>query len=273
MNNKIVVSLRSFSNALAAKFLLVALMLVTPFSYGGTITVDQQARQPIRLGIDAERLWYWNPVNAKALARIEVGELEVKYARVAMVPAYERERGVINEHAFDKTLALMASFKAENPNIKFFATPQPIDEAYTDEESLNVSNRSKPPWAPYPIWINEFVADGKDADGYTKWVSDQFHAGRATHYFADYLNLMHRNGFSVDFMDLANEFNKINPGDVKTFRALPRYVDTGVKLPLLISPSAGSFKGGLSWLNAIDSTRGEEDQFDIAGVHSTFDLL
>jgi hypothetical protein len=236
MNNKIVMSLRSFSNALAAKFLLVALMLVTTISYGRTITVDQQARQPIRLGIDAERFWHWNPVNAKVLAP-------------------------------------MASFKAENPRIKFVATPQPIDEAYTDEESLDVSNRPKPPWAPYPIWINEFVADGRDADGYTKWVSDQFHAGRAARYFADYLNLMHRNGFSIDFMDLTNEFNKINPSDVKTFRAVPRYVDTGVKLPLLVSPSAGSFKGGLSWLNAIDSTRGEEDQFDIAGVHSTFDLL
>jgi hypothetical protein len=272
MNNKIVMSLRLFSNALAAKFLLVALMLVTPFLYGGTITVEQQPRQPIRLGIDAERLWYWNPSNAKALARLAVGELEVEYARVAMVPAYERERGVINERAYEKTLALMASFKAENPRIKFFATPQPIDEAYTDEESLNVFNRPKPPWAPYPIWINEFVADGKDADGYTKWAFSQFHAGRAARYLADYLNLMHRNGFSIDFMDLTNEFNKITPGDVKAIRArLPRHLDTGVKLPLFISSSSGSFQSGVDWLNAVDLASGEEDQFDIAGVHNTFD--
>ncbi len=272
MNSKAFNFLGLFSKTLVSKLLLATLISAAPFSYGQTITVDKQMRQPVRLGIDAERLWYWSPANAKALARVAVGELKVEYARVAMVPAYERERGVYDNSAYDKTLAMMASLKAENPGIKFFATPQPIDEAYSTEESLRAFNRPKPPWAPYPIWINEFVANGKDADGYTKWTFNQFHAGKAARYLADYLNLMHRKGFSIDFMDITNEFNNINPGDVKTIRSnIPRYLDAGVKLPLFISPSSGSFQAGVNWLNAVNTTRGEQDQFDIAAVHNTFD--
>jgi hypothetical protein len=271
--SKAFASVSFLSKAFVNRLLLLAvLLLIAPFSFGETITVDRQAQQRVRLGIDAERLWYWNPSNAKALARVAVGELQVEYARVAMVPAYEREAGVINAHAYDKTLALMASLKAENPQIKFFATPQPIAEAYTSEESLKTFNAPNPPWAPYPIWINEFVANGKDADGNTKWTFNQFHAGKAARYLADYLNLMNAKGFSIDFMDITNEFNNINSADVKTIRSeVPRYLNAGVKLPLFISASSGSFQAGLNWMNAVDSARNEQDQFDIASVHNTFD--
>jgi hypothetical protein len=132
MSGKAFVSLGLLPKTLASRLLLLIVLLsIAPFSFGETIRVDRAAQQRVRLGIDAERLWYWNPSNAKALARVAVGELQAEYARVAMVPAYEREAGVINAHAYDKTLSLMASLKAENPQIKFFATPQPISEAYT----------------------------------------------------------------------------------------------------------------------------------------------
>ncbi len=273
MNRKTLTSSLRFSKTLASKLLLLAAAVsMAPLAQAGVITVEKQVRQPVRLGIDAERLWFWSPNNAQNLARVSVGELKVEYARVAMVPGYEREEGVINPNAYAKTLAMMKSFKAENPNIKFFATPQPLEEAYTEAEALRQFNRPKPPWAPYPLWINEFERNGTDAEGYTKWSFTKLNISKAARYLADYLNLMHRNGLSIDFLDITNEFNYITPADYQIILSRMKLrLDRGVRLPQIIAPSSGRFQAGTTWLNSVNTNLGQQNSFNIAGVHNTFD--
>ncbi|MBE6426232.1 MAG: hypothetical protein E7029_09655, partial [Planctomycetaceae bacterium] len=77
------------------KLLRITLFLIALFSFSVShadsqrqpdciVSISGQLRQPVRFGIDAERLWfYWKEQNDQ-LARLAVGELKADYARVPM---------------------------------------------------------------------------------------------------------------------------------------------------------------------------------------------
>lgn len=228
------------------------------------ILVSGEQQQQLRFGIDAERLWFWYPSNAKEQAKYAVGMLKVDYVRVAINCAYEREEGDKRPEEYLKILNMMGALKNENPQIKFFASPRPLAEAYSPEETAS-KWRGKCPWSPYPEWILPWEpGDGVDAEGNPKWDGQAVDAEKLLRYFADYLNLMNEKGFRIDYLDVTNEKNI--PSKVVDYLAehLPKQLNDGVHMPLLVAPSSWSLEQGVEWLNNANA-----DSYAVASSHNT----
>jgi len=227
------------------------------------VVVSGEQRQQMRFGIDAERLWWWYPGIGKELARHAVGELQADYVRVAIFAAYEREESRKNPKAYDRILDMMKALKRENPDIMFFASPRPLEEAYTPEETQN-DWEGGVPWSPYPIWILPFEKTGTDDAGKSTWQMGNLDEKKYTRYMADYLNFMHKEGFSIQYLDVTNELD-IPPAKVKYMVGhLKELLDPGVKMPLIVAPSSWNMQQGVAWLNAADS-----DMLDVVACHNT----
>ena len=229
-------------------------------------------KQLVRFGVDAERLWYWRSSLKKELAEIAVKELKANYVRVAVNPAYEREEGVKNISEYSKILEMMKAIREANPEIDFFASPRPLEEAYNNNEKQTIWG-GKVPWAPYPAWINVFVENGtKIEDGVviTNWKLNEFKFTKLPQYYADYLNLMHDNGIEIKYLDVVNEWGYVKPSHVKyLYEQLPALLNEGVKMPKLVVASSWSMKQGTDWLLSVNSKIGEDKCFDIVSCHNT----
>lgn len=232
-----------------------------------TVVVGSEIKQKLRFGVDAERLWYWKSGLKDQLAQLAVGDLKSEFVRVAINCAYEREKGVKKDSAYDQILEMMTAMKKANPQIKFFATPRPLGEAYTSAEQLAIFGTSGCPWAPYPGWIMGFSGYGGIFGG------GGFNVDEAIQYLADYLNLMYSKGFLIDFMDLTQEKEIITPSICKyIYDNLPSKLNTNVKMPLLVVPSSWSCYHATEWLKTVNLTNGELDAFGIAATHNTSPL-
>ncbi len=238
------------------------------------ITVTSTLKQTIQLGIDAERLWHWRSNIKSQLAQLAVGELEADYIRVAINCAYEREEGVVNAAAYDQILEMMNAMKTVTPNIKIFASPRPLFEAYSAAEKESIwGHVDNVPWSPYPAWIQEWDSVGTRTVGgvvVTRWGKGDFHVDKLVQYYADYLNLMKSEGFDITYLDLSNEQTIIRPHHAKYIMDnLPTKLDAGVNMPLLIAPSTWNVQGGINWLDSISTANGEQNGFDVASIHNT----
>lgn len=244
-----------------------------PTPKGDVITISGNLRQEINLGIDAERLWFWRSYIKDEVARLSVSEMKSHFVRVAIPCDYEREEGVLKPDAYDMIREMMNAMKNANPEIKFFASPRPLQEAYSEEERATIWGNNSVPWSPYPRWIQEWDENGtKVVDGIvvTQWEKGAFHVDKLVRYYADYLNLMKSEGFDITYMDLSNEQTIITPAHAKYIKDnLPAKLNAGINMPLLIAPSTWSVEGGINWLDAINTANGEQDGFDIASVHNT----
>jgi len=224
------------------------------------ITLTSTPAQILRFGIDAERLWFWRPEIGAQLAALGVTELKADFVRVAIDCAYEREEGVKKPEVYTPILAMMAEMKKASPNIKFFATPRPLFNAYTKEESRAIFGKDQAPWTPYPGWIS----------GLKQFGTTKLDVKKLTQYFADYLNLMHKHGFDIDYMDITNEKQLATAASMLYIHeALPTLLDKGVKMPLLLAPSTYDYQAGADFLNSIDPQSREAKGFDIASTHNT----
>lgn len=230
-----------------------------------TITVSSVPKQQMRFGIDAERLWYWRSELKNQLANLAVKDLQSDYVRVAINCAYEREQGVKNPAEYDKILEMMTAMKAANPQIKFFASPRPLDEAYTETEELAIFGAIDGcPWAPYPGWIMGFSGYGGI------FGSDGFNKDEALQYLVDYLNFMDQKGFQIDYLDLTNEKNVITPAITKyMYDRMPAMLNPNVTMPAFVVPSSWSRQQGTDWLKSVNKTANEHLAFEIAGTHNT----
>jgi hypothetical protein len=227
------------------------------------ISVTDEMKQKLRFGIDAERLWYWRTGSfGDTLAKYGVKELKSEYVRVAINCAYEREEGVIDESAYDKILDMMEAIKTANPDILFFASPRPLDEAYSSAEESSIWNGDCP-WAPVPAWImtwNETSTGG--------WSLGTIYVDKLTQYYADYLNFMHSKGFKIDYMDITNEKNNISPTHCKyLYDSMPGLLNEGVNMPELVAPSAWNYTQGISYLQSF--TESQRSSYTIAACHNT----
>ncbi|NGM63102.1 hypothetical protein G5B30_14420 [Sphingobacterium sp. SGG-5] len=241
-----------------------------------TITVSPQNSQRVLFGIDAERLWFWRSSLKDQLADLAVGQMHTSYVRVGINGAYEREKGIKNEAAYDKILEVMTAMRKANPKIHFFASPRPIHEAYTREEKAEIwGHRDNGVFSPFPIWIQEWkktikTRKMKDGTVVNRWVKGEFDVDAWVQYYADYLNLMHKKGFDITYMDATNEQSIVQPKHTKYLsEELPKKLNKGVKMPKIIAPSSWSTLGATKWLKSVDISKGEDKGFAIVASHNT----
>ena len=171
---------------------------------GIDLNVGNAKKQKMRYGLDYERLWYWSgsTANKNTVARWSMVDCDVDYIRVAMNAEYELTEGTYNLTAYtDKIIPMMQAMKAAKPDIKFFATPRPLNES---------SGYSNAAWQPYPYWITGDPGNGS---------SFSFNWQKCAEYLVRYINLMKSYGFKISFMDLTNEWNYVDSGDYRDIKA------------------------------------------------------
>ncbi|MDP4645132.1 MAG: carbohydrate-binding protein [Opitutales bacterium] len=247
-----------------------------------TLTIGNTKKQQMRYGIDYERLWFWTGAASvrDRFAEWSVADCDVDYVRVAMNSKYELTEGVLQEDAYfdnddnegggtsnDRIIPMMQDMKAANPDIKFFASPRPLDEAVN-----NVA------WQPYPQWITGSTGSSSNFS---------FDEVKCSEYLLRYLILMKQYGFKISYMDLTNEWNFINGTDFRDISALfdayvaapanakpvihpdyPTVTLTADDIPELVGASAWSYSQGASWLSGLFSGS-RRDAVDIVSSHNT----
>lgn len=226
---------------------------------GFDLIVGNARQQQMRFGMDYERLWFWtgglNASERDAIAKWSAIDTRIDYIRVAINSAYELEEGNFNMSAYtNKILPLMQEMKDANPDIKFFASPRPLNEA--------VSGAA---WQPYPRWVTGDPGNG----------NFDFDWQKCAEYLERYILLMKDNGFKISFMDLTNEWQSNDgSGDRMTqadARDITEYLKANLDpadMPLIIGPSAWNYSQGASWINNLDTNRRRE-AIDIAACHNT----
>jgi O-glycosyl hydrolase len=230
------------------------------------IIISSGFLQKMQFGIDAERIGnYWHLDISVPLAELAVKEMKSDFVRVAINCAYELTEGEKDPDAYGNILDMMSAMKTANPEIKFFASPRPLWVAYNTKNGV--------PWSPYPTWIQEWTQNGTqkiDGKEYPKWKKGDFHVEKLVRYFADYLNLMHEQGFEISYLDLSNEQSIITPARTKfIFDNLQELLNDGVKTPEFVVPSTWSLAQGVEWLKSVDKDKNEHQAFSIAAAHNT----
>ncbi len=239
------------------------------------LTVGDTKKQMMRYGLDYERLWYWagnlSSSEKDTVAKWSVVDCEIDYIRVAINSKYELDEGDYDNSAYtSKIKPMMQDMKDANPNIKFFASPRPLDEA--------VSGAS---WQPYPIWIT-------GASSYTSGDYD-FDYVKCSEYLIRYLLLMKSWGFKITYLDVTNEWQsnfvggRVTQSDVRdiagefeAYLADPwphpalstNLLLTAEDIPLIVAPSAHNYSEGTSWINNI-LHQAKRDAINIASCHNT----
>ncbi|WP_162273950.1 carbohydrate-binding protein [Mariniblastus fucicola] len=229
---------------------------------GYDLLVGQAKQQKMRYGMDYERLWYWtnslNSAERDLVAKWSAIDTRIDYIRVAMNSGYELEEGNLDLSAYtNKIIPLMQEMKEANPDIKFFASPRPLNEAISGAA-----------WQPYPRWVTGDPGNG----------NFDFNWLKCAEYLERYLLLMNSYGFKISFMDLTNEWqsndggNRITQADA---RDITEYLkdsaalsSANVEVPLFIGPSAWNYQQGASWIRNLDTQR-RRDAIDIAACHNT----
>ncbi|VGO11743.1 Arabinoxylan arabinofuranohydrolase [Pontiella desulfatans] len=251
------------------------------------ITVGNTRKQQMRYGIDYERLWFWSGADSvkDRFAEWSVDDCDVDYVRVAVSAKYELNEGTYREDAYfdmddledgqhnnDRIIPMMQDMQAANPDIKFFASPRPLNEAF---ETIGIA-KNDIKWQPYPIWIT-------GAPSYTN-STFSFNEVKCSEYLLRYLILMKAKGLKISYMDLSNEWNYVNAQDVRDISALfddyldgtkpvvhpdyPTVTLTADDIPQLVAPSAWNYTQGASWMGGVlfNSYR---EALDIASCHNT----
>ncbi|MCX6854154.1 MAG: carbohydrate-binding protein, partial [Verrucomicrobia bacterium] len=217
------------------------------------LTVGNTKKQKMRYGLDYERLWYWygSTANKNTVARWSMVDCDVDYIRVAMNCEYELTEGAYDLTAYtDKIIPMMQAMKAAKPNIKFFASPRPLNEAPAPYNNAR--------WQPYPYFVT-----GDDGSG-----NFNFQWQKCAEYLVRYVNLMKTYGFKIDFMDMTNEWNYINATHIRDIKAYMVANLATADMPLIVAPSAWSYDQGDSWLNGVNTTA-KKAAIDITGCHNT----
>lgn len=236
-----------------------SLFNVNWFNYGVAkpvdLTVKFQPQQKMRYGMDFERLWYWpkSSTEQQRIAKWTAVDCDIDYIRVAINCAYELEEGKYNPKAYShRILPMMRAMKAADPDLKYFASPRPLDEAI-----------SKAAWQPYPRWITG--QRGKQFD---------FQPIKCAEYLVRYIELMKKEGFKISFLDLTNEWqstrspDKFTAGDVYRIRDHMEAELGSRNLPLFIAPSSWSYLEGRYWMKSVNNAK-KRNAIDIAASHNT----
>lgn len=213
-----------------------------------TIVVSEAPRQEMIYGMDFERMWYWDELKEKErLVKLAVQDCRVQYVRVGISCGAEIEEGQLDWSTYDTALTSMRMMKAASPNIRFFASPQPL--------KASVKNA---PWTCFPTWITTHDDKGRIVG---------FNSEKAADYMVRHVRFLREQGLDIAWLDTKNECQKIRPQDIAPMARRIRE-QMGNQTPLLIAPSSHNYKDGVKWLQ--EAVRiGETDFFDIAACHNT----
>jgi len=229
---------------------------------GHPLIVGNTLQQKMRFGMDYERLWFWtsslNSSERDEIAKWSAIDTRIDYIRVAMNSAYELEEGQFNLSAYtNKIIPLMQEMKDANPDIKFFASPRPLNEAISGAA-----------WQPYPRWVTGDPGNG----------NFNFNWQKCAEYLERYLLLMDSYDFKISFMDLTNEWQSNDGGSRITqadARDITEYLkdstalaNANIEVPLFIGASAWNYQQGASWIRNLDTVR-RRNAIDIAACHNT----
>ncbi len=251
-----------------------------------SLTVGTTRNQMMRYGIDYERLWYWYGDGLDEVPDWSVNDCNVDYIRCAVNSEYELDEatnsasvGNYDLSAYtSKIIPMMTAMQEANPNIKWFASPRPLNEAV-----------SSATWQPYPIWVT-------GASSYTAGDYD-FDDIKCAQYLIRYLRLMKSYGFKITYIDLTNEWQsnvsggKITQSDARDLvEYMKAYIEdpasyqadvdpTGYyaenypelepgDMPLTIAPSSWNYEQGTSWIQYLNTDE-KIAAIDIAGSHNT----
>jgi len=223
---------------------LIAWASVPALGKTPTIIVKATPQQEMFYGMDFERLWSWSGLKEKTrLANLAVKECEVQYVRIAIPCESELEEGKFNTSGplYSKTLDCMRYLHKANPEIRFFASPQP----------LFVSMGSVP-WTCFPLWVQK----GKGTE---------FHPKKAADYLVRNVEFLRKQGFNIAYLDTKNECKFMTPRDIADMVKHIRD-QLGVKTPLIVAPSNQKYTEGGAWL-AEAKRINETDFFDIISTH------
>ena len=238
---------------------------------GFPLIVGNTLQQKMRYGMDYERLWYWtgglDDAERDEIAKWSAIDTRIDFIRVAMNGGYELVEGEIDLSAYtNKIIPMMQKMKDANPDIKFFASPRPLNEAYPSKKWEGENVR----WQPYPIWVT----------GAPTPISGNFNfkVDKCVQYIEDYLLLMDEYGFKISFMDLTNEWQS-NDGGGRITQADCRDVtlaiknssilsQAGIEPPKFIATSSWNYSQGANWISRLTSQL-RRDAIDIAASHNT----
>jgi len=227
---------------------------------GHAITIGNTLQQKMRFGMDYERLWFWtgglNGSERDDIARWSAVDSDIDYIRVAINSGYELNEGEFDLSAYtNRIIPMMQEMKQANPNIKFFASPRPLEEAQN-----NVA------WQPYPQWVTRTTGNNTNYNLNNEKCAD---------YLERYILLMKSYDFKISFLDLTNEWDTsgrgggaMSSGDVRDITEDLKSRLDPEDMPLIIAPSAFSYAQGDSWINSVNTTRRRE-AIDIASSHNT----
>ena len=249
---------------------------------GRPLVIGSTPQQKMRYGMDYERLWFWsgNLDNGERddVARWSVVDADTDFIRVAMNSEYELVEGEYNLRAYtDKIIPMMQEMQEANPNIKFFASPRPLNEAYDNKKWEGTDVR----WQPYPIWVT----------GAPTPISGNFDFDweKCSEYIVKYLLLMKSYGFQISFLDVTNEWQSNGGGgrltqddmDNLTEYLTDTYFDAPwphpeldanlllepEDIPEIIAPSSWNYEQGRQWIRNLDN--GDAAAISIAASHNT----
>ncbi|MDB4265199.1 carbohydrate-binding protein [bacterium] len=260
------------------------------------VLVGNDPLQTMRYGMDYERLWYWtgglSESERRQIAQWSVVDNDIDFVRVAINSEYELTENTYDLRAYTRRIIpVMEKMQEANPDIKFFASPRPLHEAYDDEITDERGDLvdANVAWQPYPIWITGSSSlSSKDFD---------LDVEKCAQYYIRYLRLMKSYGFKISYMDLTNEWqsndgqgNRLTQANARDLTEyIKDYVNNGPPspdptdptgfysdfpaltpddLPLFIAPSSWNFQQGASWINNLDTTR-RRNAIDIAASHNT----
>lgn len=237
------------------------------------LIIGNAQQQQMRYGMDYERLWFWYGSNSELrnVARWSAVDTDIDFIRVAMNSKYELTEGTYDLSAYtSKIIPMMQKMQDANPNIKFYASPRPLNEA--------VSGAS---WQPYPLWVT-------GATTYTSGDYD-FQDIKCAEYIIKYLLLMKSYGFKISFLDVTNEWQSNGGGgrltqddmdDIENYLNVtymaapwahpalsPTLLLEPEDIPEIIAPSSWSYSEGTSWIANLDS--GDRAAISIAASHNT----
>jgi len=211
------------------------------------IVVSKTPQQEMFYGMDFERLWSWSGLKEKTrLANLAVKECAVQYVRIAIPCESELKEGKFNTSGllYSKTLDCMRYLHKANPEIRFFASPQPLWMSWTGENGT--------PWTCFPLWVQ----NGKGTE---------FHPQKAADYLVRNVEFLRKQGFNIAYLDTKNECKFMDP---KNIAEMVRHIRErlGDETPLIVAPSNQMYPESASWLTEAIRV-GETNFLDITSTH------
>lgn len=203
------------------------------FSQSISVNYNNKKQQINMIGADMERSqsFMQKAANPQEIANWLFKDIAFTTCRVSYDKKQELVEGVKNFAFYNDAIKSMKMVRNANPTVKFYATMKSDYNGYNNENNL-------------PDWICNYKP------------TTYFHVSKYAVFLADYLELMHNNGVSIDYLSVSKEWlqvitvtrtiNIIN--ELKTILA-----QRNIPVPLFTDPGTWSVDQGIDFVNEVIS--------------------